>query len=218
MITKTTTSPCVLSANPYPTPLPDPVAFNIRYWAAQDPKLQARVIIKPGVPSPFFEPLDQATARALSDSGVVIDYGIMVVGWAPYDANFQRLLDGWLWSPNAFQPAPTIAPGVVMPGQIPYDPNNPPNGAISNSLNFFDYPAAIAPPAPPATPGFIDLVGEATGTMYNGRPAYNSFPSTDNSAIPPNGMFWNPRGEFQKILINTPFGAQIFWVLVQAST
>ncbi len=217
MITKTTTSPCVLSTNPYPTPLPDPVTFNTRYWAAQDPRIQARVTITPGVPSPFFEPLDEATARTLSDAGVVIDYNIMVIGWEPYDANFQRLLDGWLWSPNAFQPAPTIAPGVVMPGQVSYDPNHPPVGAISNSLNLLDYPPAIVQPAPAPGPGFIDLVGEPTGTMYNWRPSYNSAPSTDSSAIPPNGMFFNPRGEFQKILIKTPFGAQIFWVLVQAS-
>lgn len=205
MITLKTTDPCVLSVNPLPVPLPDQATFEARYRAAQPTALQGY---------PFNSA--QLEELAADPANYVIDLVIMGWGWSPYQVMSLRLSQNEDWSPNADQANIPIAPGVNFPGSPSYDPKDPPVGSISNSLNLADYPCFTVKPKPAPAPDFISLVGYPTGTMINGMPAYASAPKTDNSAIPPNGLYdLDPRGEFQKIVGMTMVGPTVIWGLVK---
>jgi len=79
-----------------------------------------------------------STAAAVSQDAPV-DYVIDVIGWDREKTMAARRMYGYTWVPSASMPNIECAPGVFVPGLRPYDPNNPPAGAI------------IVPPDP-ATP------------------------------------------------------------------
>lgn len=209
MITLKTTDPCILSSNPIPSTLPDQATFDARYRAAQ-PAVN-------GVAGTGMQayPFTNEQAQVLANEGNVVDVAIMCWNWSPYFVMLDRLSMGETWSPNANQQNLIVAPGVNFPGLPPYDPKNPPVGSISNSLNLADWPSFIPPPPPPVTPTYVDLIGFPTGTMLHGFPLYTSAPRTDNSFIPANGIYWNSRGEFQKIVGTTLVGPSVGWILIK---
>ena len=100
------------------------------YWASQPAAVQAL----------RYAPDDQkaAMAQQLASEGYTIDVPIMVWGWDPLATMIQRQEDGYTWVPSALQPSVDIAPGVSMPGQTSYNPNNPPAGSIQVSTAFAD--------------------------------------------------------------------------------
>ena len=204
MITLKTTDVCILATTPIPTTLPSQTDFNNFYWAAQPTPLQASQ----------YAPFSPTEALALIAQDYVVDNEIMVIGWDAYLCMIRRLADGYVWYPNAEMPPVTIAPGLSLPGFVTYNPTAAPNGAISVSLNPADYPSFTVPPAPlPPT----DLVGAAYGFNYTYQqkayPAYMSNPGTDNSSVSSFSTYTDVRGTFTKIVNNTPFGAEVFWIL-----
>jgi hypothetical protein len=216
VITLKTSDACILSANPYPAV----TVTTAQYWAAQPPALQGAQ----------FAPFTEAQALSLLAQGFVVDYPIMVLGWGPAPAvMMSRLVDGYTWVPNAGQPNVSVAPGIQFPGYAEYDPNNPPVGAISVSLNPADYPP-FTPPAPPP-PAPVSLVGTAivgiNGPLtYRGFAMYNSADTNNSTVAPvpanavgvsnPEYNYADPagRGTFQKIENQSLMGVQIFWILL----
>jgi hypothetical protein len=99
-------------------------AFDNAYWAAQPPAVQALRNM------PADERVNAATQ--LANEGYSIDVPIMVWGWDPYTVTQAREANGYTWVPSALQPSLPVAPGITTYGTIPpYDPNDPPAGAIS---------------------------------------------------------------------------------------
>jgi hypothetical protein len=216
MITLSTSAPCVLSTAPWPAPMVDQATFNQTYKAAQPLPLQPYCgglgAVNDGLG------MSVATATALNAAGYVVDVATMVWGWDPFIVMRQRLIDGYLWVPNAGQPDVQAAPGASITGvTLPYLATDAPVGAISVSLNLSDYPP-IAPPQPAPAPS-ADLVGAATGTdyVYDGASyaMYNSNPGTDNGATAAFGSFTDIRGTFTKIVVPMGFLGipQVFWIL-----
>ncbi len=100
------------------------------YWASQPPAVQALQNC----------PDDEkaALAQQLANEGYTIDVPIMVWGWDPLATMIQRQEDGYTWVPSALQPSVDIAPGVSVPGETSYNPNDPPAGSIQVSIAFAD--------------------------------------------------------------------------------
>lgn len=99
-------------------------------------------------------------AVTLAKQGFPIDVEIMVNGATPYLEQWQRLVDGFTWVPNAMQPRIGFSEGINNPPYVPYDPANPPVGSLKVSVNPSDYPpnADIPPPNPPPVQS-TNLVG-----------------------------------------------------------
>lgn len=173
--------------------------FDQAYWASQPPEVQALQTIDPAQRA--------AQAATLAKNGFIIDVPIMVWGWDAYLVMTMRAQMGYTWVPSALQPPISIAPGLTVPGVVPYDPSNPPPGSIKVSINIADYPP-FAPPAPatPQNPAPTDPVGVQTiGSIYTSVPG---------DAYPNGATYTDSRGTFQKEVIVTPFGRVTYWELV----
>src|ERR1700674_3310892 len=113
--------------------------FSVSYSvdSAEPPIRAAKVRALPGIAEP-----DQRAARGaeLASQGFSIDVPIMVWAWDPYLVMKMRWEYGYTWVPSALQPAVTIAPGIGVPGPVPYDAAHPPSGSIHVSTNSQDYP------------------------------------------------------------------------------
>jgi hypothetical protein len=174
--------------------------FDQAYWASQPPEVQAL----PGIADP-----DQRAAQAatLATDGFTIDVPIMVWGWDAYLVMTMRAQFGYTWVPSALQPPVSIAPGTTQPGVIPYNPADPPPGSIEVSTNVSDYPPFTLPAQPtPQTPAGIDPVGlQSVGNIYLDVPGENY----QNGAT-----YTDTRGTFQKHVVITPFGRNIYWQMI----
>lgn len=170
--------------------------FDQAYWASQPPEVRAL----PGI-----EDQAQRAKRSaeLAIKGFVIDVPIMVWGWDPYLVMKLRSDFGYTWVPSALQPPVTIAPGLSAPGAIPYDPANPPSGAIRVSLRAEDYPAFNLPaPATSAAAANGPVGVQSLGVIYYSIPG-ETFPDGAN--------FTDARGTFVKHVVITPFGRSNYW-------
>lgn len=100
------------------------------YWADQPTAVQAL----------RYTPDDEKAglAQQLANEGYSIDVPIMVWGWDPLATMIERQSAGYTWVPSALQPSVDVAPGVSMPGSIPYNPDGPPAGSIQVSTAFAD--------------------------------------------------------------------------------
>ena len=171
------------------------LAFDAAFLASQPTAVQQALNVTPG--SPAFGAMTLQTAMTLAKQGYFIWYDVMVSGWDPYATMYQLQVDGYA--------AYYDATGTV---QRPV------------SLNLGDYPAYVPPP-PPGPPPFVSLVGANTGTKYvnasspyNGWEMFGSNPGTNNSSVNAGGPYkLDPRGTFVKMVTQTPFGPEIFWVL-----
>ena len=171
-------------------------AFDQAYWASQPPEVRAL----PGIAN---QDDRTSAASSLAAQGFTIDVPIMVWSWDAYLVMKMRADAGYTWVPSALQAAITIAPGLGAPGAIPYDPSNPPAGAIKVSLHLPDYPPYPAPAAPPTAVPSSDPVGaQSIGNIYLTTLG-------DNYA---NGaQITDSRGTFQKVVTITPFGRSSYW-------
>lgn len=178
---------------------PDQTSFNKAYWLAQPPDVRSAFQNFSGDIA-----ANQLKAIQLGVKGFVIDTQIMVWHWDPCLVMKLRQDYGYTWIPNALQPGVQMAPGVSQPGTLtPYDPNNPPAGAIKVSTNVKDYPA-FDPPKPVTPPAPITvLVGpQQTGTIY--QPVVGD-------ASPDGTKYTDARGTFLKHVIASPFGNYVYW-------
>jgi len=208
MLPATTSSQCVLSADPLPNPLPTQAAFDAAYEASLN--TQQLSLLKLGQAA---DPTTTIVAQALATSGVVVDVPVMVWAWDPYFTMLLRAQEGYAWVPSALQPPVQAAPGINFPGAAPYNASAPPNGAIPVSLNLTDYPAFAAPqpaPAPPTDPigplsnAALNLYDQAPGVTYSGA----MYTATEATAV-------HPAGNYQKIQQQTMIGIPItYWKLL----
>ncbi len=103
----------------------DPILnFDDAYWAKQPEAVRA------------LRNMDDSAQRSvlaaqLGAAGYKIDVPIMIWGWDPAKVTSLRQGLGYSWVPSAFQNPVSAAPGIDDHAQQPYDPNNPPSGAIA---------------------------------------------------------------------------------------
>jgi hypothetical protein len=173
----------------------DNTQFNQIYMASLPPKVVALMNMPIG-------DLRTAQALALSRSGLLIDNPIMVWGWDPFKVMMLRQSYGLTWVPSGAQPplgAPNgvALPGVApQPGQIPYDPANPPANSIKVSLDSNDYPPFTAPVVVPTPPAITSPVGiDEGGGIF--APTLMAYMLWDQGLIA-NGQVYpgDPRGPF----------------------
>ncbi len=98
------------------------------YWAAQPPAVQQLRNV-----SDFGE--RSALADQLAGQGYTVDRAIMVWRWDPLKTMLTRQMYGYSWVPS-YNQASVSTPGVTVTGQTPYDPNNPPPGAVAVNTHF----------------------------------------------------------------------------------
>jgi hypothetical protein len=98
------------------------------YWAQQPPAVQQL----------RYMPDDErgGYAEMLAAEGYTIDVPIMVDNMDPLACMIMREQDGYTWVPSALQKPVECGPGIVAPGYVAYDPNNPPPGSIMVSTAF----------------------------------------------------------------------------------
>ncbi len=149
---------------------------------------------------------DARTVRAIqlaTTGGEIIDVPIDVWGWDPFKVMFLRESYGYTWVPSALQGNVALAPGLSQPGVAPYDPKNPPPGAVIVSTNAADFPPLVAPP--PAANAPTVLVG---GPIFPGSKFFYNV-AGDNS--PDGTKYSDARGTFTKHVYITPFGKSVIW-------
>jgi hypothetical protein len=93
------------------------------YWATQPPEVQALRHMQG-------EAERTLKAHELAAQGFAIDVPIMVWQWDPFMTMRARELAGYTWVPSANNAPVELGPGIAFPGLEPYDPANPPVGAI----------------------------------------------------------------------------------------
>ena len=120
--------------------------FDDIYWAHQPPEVEAlRTMTDSG--------LLYSRALQLAVEGFTIDLPIMLWRWDPLLVMQMRQSYGYTWVPSLLMAPIQMAPGVNVPGAMPYDPNDPPPGAIKVSTYPADYPPFSPPQPPPPPPG-----------------------------------------------------------------
>ncbi len=151
----------------------DQQAFDAAYWPAQPPAVQALQTISD-------QDARATAASKLASMGYLIDVPIMVWGWSPFLTMWMRQQYGYTWVPSALMPPVELAPGVSVPGAVPYDPLNPPAGAIivtTIPLPPFVKPTPLPTPASQPTSlvgkdeggGFFQAFAAAIGQLTDGE-------------------------------------------------
>jgi len=174
---------------------PSQTTFDQAYKLAQPPQVQSLL-------RNIDESSRQTLGIQLALQGYTIDVPIMIYGWDPCLVMQLRQQFGYTWVPSALQAPVAIAPGVIVPGQVAYNPNPPyPPGSIKVSTNVSDYPPFTPPPPPP--PPVTDYVGpQSFGAIYLdivGDPHVDGFQTTDS------------RGTFVLHVVATPFGNERYY-------
>lgn len=173
--------------------------FDAAYWASQPPQVAALNTLPVDCQNPT--PTGRTnTAMALATQGFTIDGQIMLWGWDPYLVMSMRQMYGYPWVPSVLMPPITLAPGITQPGSTPYNPANPPKGAIMVSTNPANYPPFVT--TPPVTPASepTSLVGASEGAGY-----YQAYPQAVSILV--NGQTYtaDPRGTFTFHTSPSPF-------------
>ncbi len=173
--------------------------FDKAYWLHQPPEVRS-LNSDAGISDPAAQ---QLRASQLAMKGFTIDVPIMVWGWDPYTVMGIRKALGYKWVPSALGPAVQLAPGLSDPGLPPYDPNNPPPGAIKVSIDPADYPPFELPAAPTHAPAGVGPVGaQSVGALYLSVPG-DTYQDGEKVS--------EPRGTFLKHVTVTPFGRTPYW-------
>lgn len=108
---------------------PAPTNEYDAYWAMQPPEVQVLRDLKT-------EAERTLKAQELAGQGFAIDVPIMVWKWDPLMTMRARESAGYTWVPSASNAPVELPPGIDFPGMQPYDPNNPPPGAIKVSTEW----------------------------------------------------------------------------------
>jgi len=103
--------------------LPVSESYDDAYWAQQPPAVQQLRDITD------YQTREQM-ATQLAQEGYTIDVPIMVYGWDPSKVMATREAAGYTWVPSALQQPVEMAPGISVPGEASYNPNDPPAGSI----------------------------------------------------------------------------------------
>ena len=173
--------------------------FNAAYWASFPEDVQILNNLE------SFSDERMAKAVELAIAGTVVDGEIQARGMDPWATMKLREGYGYAWVPSLLQPPITLAPGIMVPGVVPYNPAAPPVGSIKVSSNIMDYPPFVVP-VPPPTPSIIPA--KPMFTIPQGPGRYSVLPG-DTS---PSGTTYDgPEGHFVKVLVASPFGSWAYW-------
>jgi hypothetical protein len=93
------------------------------WWSQQPPALRALREI-----GDVLERRERA--KQLAREGYSVDAAIAVYGYSPLRTQRLRRQLGYTWVPAVGMNPILVAPGISVPGLPPYDPKNPPPGAI----------------------------------------------------------------------------------------
>ena len=118
--------------------------FNEAYRLSKPPEIRA--VLDMSTNTAEEQKARAEKARDLAQQGFVVDAHIDAWGMDAYHTMRLRHEYGYTWVPSALQPPVTIAPGLLQPGTVPYDPDHPPAGSIRVSINTADYPPFEAKP------------------------------------------------------------------------
>lgn len=142
------------------------------YWLSKPPEVRR---LDPNVTNTEAE--RQIIAVECADKGHIVDVPIMVFGAHPYHTMLIRQGLGFTWVPSALQAPVNVAPGLQFPGEVPYDPDKPPQGSIKVSVDPKDYPP-FNPPVVQLPPNTV-AVGAYTGLLnrYFSLPAGIGLPN-----------------------------------------
>jgi len=187
------------------------VDFNAAYWAAQSPAIVAASKIADYTTR-------NAALQALAATGFIVDKAIMVWGWDPYQTTLTRWCYGYTWAPNILDENNVSTPGVTVPGQSPYDPNNPDKNSIPvHDPNSFDLATWFPPfntPVPPPLPG-----AQPVALVDLSRPWPDQGPNAFYSTVAGYGVAAGTSHQetdgktYIKIVIDWPFGKWQGWKL-----
>ncbi len=180
--------------------------FNKAYWLSKPKEVRAlEVNTTPDQDARMSRGIE------LAIKGFQIDVPIMLWGWSPFKVMKLRIDYGYTWTPNALQPPVQLAPGLSGSGLnlVPYDPNNPPGGAIKVSLDLADYPAFDPPVPATPLPTVSAISGDPVGVWMGYQNLYYSVPGVDTRID--GDTFTDPRGSFRKHITVTPFGRSPYW-------
>ena len=182
--------------------------FDQAYLAAQPPEIQALMSMDASSTDAISTRVTQGAS--LAAKGFLIDVPIMIYAWDAYLCMTERQDLGMTWVPSALMPGLGAPNGYTMPGispqpgQIAYDPANPPPGAITVSTNPADYLPFDPPAPPPPTPVNTDPVGaQSVGNLYLSTALGNTYPD--------GAVYTEARGTFLKHVVITPFGRTNYW-------
>lgn len=169
---------------------------NDIYWLAQPPAVRELRFLPDNGTERYTK------AESLAKEGFKIDVPIMVFGWDAVKVMKLRHDYGYTWVPSALMPNITIAPGLVMHGSAPYDPNAPPSGAIKVSTEAKDFPP-FEKPVPVEQKVSESPVGlQSLGSIYL---------TVAGDKFPDGTIVNEPRGKFIKKVKVSPFGAWAYW-------
>ncbi len=160
--------------------------------------------------------LDVGNARtaafaALAANSYAIDEEIMVLAQAPTYIMAQRKMYGYTWVGSIFATSFTLAPGLVDPGYVNYNPEKPyPPLSIVVSVSAEDYPAVAVPVVPvPVAPYVGFYVGN--GYFEVSEAAQTIFVDGQDYTDPLSGI-----GYVFVAGTDGPFGKTYFWKLAPA--
>ena len=169
---------------------------NEIYWASQPEAVQ----VLQNLP----DEKKSAVAEELAKAGYKIDIPIMVWSWDAYKVMKMRKDYGYTWVPSALMPNIAIAPGLIMSGAVPYDPNSPPSGSIKVSTEAKDYPSAVKPPETKVDKSPVGQ--QSIGNLYL---------TTVGDTLPVDTIVAEDRGKFVKRVKAGPFGNWAYWEKIQ---
>lgn len=164
------------------------------YWASQPTAVQALRALPDASNERY------AKAEALAKDGFKIDVPIMVFGWDAFKVMKMRQDYGYTWVPSALQENIQIAPGLLMHGTKPYDPNSPPSGSIKVSTEAKDFP-------PFEKPVEQKVADSPVGPQSIG----NLYLTVAGDKFPVDTIVQESRGKFIKRMKAGPFGVWAFW-------
>jgi hypothetical protein len=214
-------SQTVAPSSSSPTVVATEATFDPIYWAHQPSPVAAlaQLAVDVGAPSSSGR---TATAIQLATAGYQIDVPIDINGWDAFLTMQMRQQFGYTWVPALLQQPVCAAPGLAYPGCPAYNPNSPPAGSITVSLNigdagktsWGDYPP-FNPPAPVVTaPQALptSCVGISVGAGY-----YTAIPAC--GATLKNGQTYSqdPRGPFVYHTAQTPFATTSWFTSVSGN-
>lgn len=147
-----------------------------------------------------------STAYELATQGYQIDVVIDAYGNDPFLTMFNRQQMGYTWVPSALMPNVQVAPNVNFPGYEPYDPANPPKGAITVTTDAADLKPYDPPVKAVTSPQAMDPVGTQISPFQ--PQMYFSL----NPALADGFVVENSRGKFMLRKFDTPFGPQAYFI------
>ena len=186
-----------------------------------DPARQRVVVTSAGVPeltdiSPqvralgaIRKTLDRVVAATkLASEGFTVDLWQDAYDVMPYELLQNRRKYGYSWVPALLKhDVVTVGPGISFPGDVPYDAEHPPLGAIlvPSLGRAVGDPGVTVPPKPPEPPVKVSPIGPLAG---GSRFLVNPLAGDET---PSGGVVTVDGVRYLKVIVASPFGEVKWW-------